>query len=176
MTTIRGELKAHETIEGGLNTRFSMSGNMTSGVGGTSDYNELENKPSINGVTLEGNVSGFDIGIYPPVNYSFTPQNTFIRWVDGKEIWQRVFELDYPQGEGYHLIDSDILNYADSIISMTGWADYRSSGQNYQYTIPYVDGYHSAMFTYDYTGLFFRVFQDNFSGYKVYCVVRYTMQ
>lgn len=90
MTMINGNLNARETIEGGLDTRFSMSGNMTSGVGGTSDYNELENKPSINGVTLEGNVSGFDIGIYPPVNYSTTPQNTFTKWIDGKDIWRVV--------------------------------------------------------------------------------------
>lgn len=173
---IHGELTAGATLQGSLNNNTArMSGFLHEGFGGTSDYNELENKPSINGVTLEGNVSGLDIGIYPPINYAFTPQCTFKRWIDGKMIWMRVFELDYPQGEGNHLIDSDLLNYIDTIISITGCADYRSSGQNYQYQIPYVDGYHTAMFMYDYTGLYFRVVNDNFSGYKVYCFLEYTM-
>lgn len=33
------------------------------GGAGTSDYNELSNKPQINGVTLEGNKSNEDLGI-----------------------------------------------------------------------------------------------------------------
>lgn len=33
------------------------------GTGGTSDYNDLENKPSINGVSLEGNKTLSDLGI-----------------------------------------------------------------------------------------------------------------
>lgn len=37
-----------------------------SGEGGTSDYNDLENKPKINGVTLEGDKSSSDLGISVP--------------------------------------------------------------------------------------------------------------
>lgn len=33
------------------------------GSGGTGDYNELINKPSINGHTLEGNMTSDDIGV-----------------------------------------------------------------------------------------------------------------
>ena len=34
-----------------------------SGSGGTTDYNALTNKPSINGITLTGNKTPFDLGI-----------------------------------------------------------------------------------------------------------------
>ena len=34
-----------------------------SGIGGTTDYNDLENKPSINNVTLSGNKSASDLGL-----------------------------------------------------------------------------------------------------------------
>ena len=35
----------------------------SSGSGGTSNYNNLENKPSINGITLEGNKTTEDLNI-----------------------------------------------------------------------------------------------------------------
>lgn len=38
----------------------------SSGEGGTSDYNELENKPKINNIVLEGNLSLEDLGIVIP--------------------------------------------------------------------------------------------------------------
>lgn len=38
------------------------------GGGGTSDYNSLSNKPTINGVTLEGTMSSSDLNI-PPITY-----------------------------------------------------------------------------------------------------------
>lgn len=34
-----------------------------SGSGGTTDYNDLTNKPSINGITLTGNKTSIDLGI-----------------------------------------------------------------------------------------------------------------
>ena len=34
-----------------------------SGSGGTTDYNALTNKPSINGITLTGNKTSIDLGI-----------------------------------------------------------------------------------------------------------------
>ena len=42
------------------------------GTGGTSDYNELENKPKINGVELINNKSLKDLGIIIPSNEDFT--------------------------------------------------------------------------------------------------------
>ena len=42
------------------------------GSGGTSNYNELTNKPQINGVTLTGNKSSTDLGIFLPDGYTIT--------------------------------------------------------------------------------------------------------
>lgn len=42
------------------------------GSGGTKDYSDLENKPQLNGVTLEGNKSLDDIGAQPKGNYLTT--------------------------------------------------------------------------------------------------------
>lgn len=44
------------------------------GGGGTDDYNDLSNKPSINGVTLIGNKTTSQIGITIPAASSATPQ------------------------------------------------------------------------------------------------------
>lgn len=178
MTTIRGELKAHEAIQGGLDTRFVMSGNMTAGVGGTSDYNELENKPSINNVTLEGNVSGFDIGIYPPVNYSTTPQNTFTKWYDGKDIWQVVIlfndmytglELSIPRPNNIRV---------NEVISINGMAG--SDNGDYCTTVPYYSNSSYNIRAYfhktDDTIYFETTEEQRQYYYKGYIIVRYTLK
>lgn len=134
MTMINGNLNTRETIEGGLDTRFSMSGNMTAGVGGTSDYNELDNKPSINGVTLEGNVSGFDLGIYPPVNYSYNEQLTFSNWIDGKEIWRAVIHLNSLSRT------NAILSNVGAVVRAFGTIYGGSRYTNYCWYAPYNDG------------------------------------
>lgn len=43
--------------------KYSGSGS-SGGSGGTSDYNDLNNKPSINGVVLSGNSTSSDLKIY----------------------------------------------------------------------------------------------------------------
>lgn len=62
------------TIQQGQNINITQSGSTmtisaTGGSGGTSDYTELTNKPSINSVTLNGNKSLSDLGIQPSGNY-----------------------------------------------------------------------------------------------------------
>lgn len=44
--------------------------NITGGSGGTSDYEDLDNKPSINNVELNGNKSLNDLGIQPAGSYA----------------------------------------------------------------------------------------------------------
>lgn len=48
------------TLEGYVEGMINLSGG---GGGGTSDYEELENKPSINGVTLSGNKTTSDLNV-----------------------------------------------------------------------------------------------------------------
>ena len=59
------------TIQEGENISISQSGSTmtissTGGSGGTSDYTDLTNKPSINNVTLSGNKTTADLGIVIP--------------------------------------------------------------------------------------------------------------
>lgn len=62
------------TIQEGENISITQSGNTvtissTGGSGGTSDYTDLTNKPSINNVSLSGNKSLNDLGIQPSGDY-----------------------------------------------------------------------------------------------------------
>jgi len=62
------------TIEEGQNITITQSGSTmtissTGGSGGTSDYTDLTNKPSINNVTLSGNKSLSDLCIQPSGDY-----------------------------------------------------------------------------------------------------------
>lgn len=70
-----------------LSTPVNLRGDIYRGVGGTSDYNELENKPSINGDVLEG-----DISLWQPFNFATTETDTGFKWIDGSPIYVRVFE------------------------------------------------------------------------------------
>ena len=63
------------SIEAGTNITLDQEGNTLTinstggGPGGTSDYEELENQPKVNNVTLKGNKSLNDLGIQPAGNY-----------------------------------------------------------------------------------------------------------
>lgn len=62
------------TIEEGQNITIEQVGNVmtissSGGGGGSTNYNDLSNKPSINNVTLSGNKSLSDLGIQPSGNY-----------------------------------------------------------------------------------------------------------
>jgi hypothetical protein len=60
------------------------------GGGGTSDYEELENKPSINGVTLEGELTTEDLGINIPIE-SISVNGTEVTPDEDKNV-----DLDVP--------------------------------------------------------------------------------
>lgn len=132
---IHGELSAGETLQGSLNNNTArMSGFLHEGFGGTTDYNELENKPSINGVTLEDNIDGYDIGILPTVNYSMTEQNTFIRWIDGSDIWRAVIHLN-----SLSTINT-VLNNVGIVTRIQGIVHGGSRFLSYYWIAPYNDG------------------------------------
>ena len=62
------------TIEEGQNITITQEGSTmtissTGGGGGSTNYNDLSNKPSINNVTLQGNKTLTDLGIQPSGNY-----------------------------------------------------------------------------------------------------------
>ena len=62
---ITGSLTGEHVLNGSLTPTSTMSGLLgIYGEGGTSDYNELDNKPSINNVTLQGNKTTEDLGLF----------------------------------------------------------------------------------------------------------------
>lgn len=79
-----------QTITGTLSTSGRMSGVLSVG-GGTTDYNELENKPTYNGHVIEGELTNESLGIWQPKNYSTEEQNTGIKWIDGKDVYVKCY-------------------------------------------------------------------------------------
>lgn len=59
------------TYTDGTTSTYTVT-NGSSGGGGTANYNELENKPSINNVSLQGNKSLSDLGVQPAGDYLTT--------------------------------------------------------------------------------------------------------
>lgn len=59
-----------EKVTGTVSPKKSVKGllNAAKTVGGTRDYNDLDNKPSINTITLIGDKSFSDLGLQPMTN------------------------------------------------------------------------------------------------------------
>lgn len=62
------------------------------------------NIKTVNGTSLLG--SG---NLATGLNYSTTEQNTGLKWIDGKDIYQKTYVVDNPTANNaYHLIDSSL--------------------------------------------------------------------
>lgn len=135
MDSLRGSLTPHATMRGVLGGREQLRGGLGIG-GGTTDYEELENKPAINGVELIGDQSGHDLGlalltdIPQTIDYSFTEQNTGVKWVDGKDIFVKSVNLTSFSGT------TNIISDVDTLIQIYGTL---TDGSN-QWSAPYNDG------------------------------------
>lgn len=63
---LNGFLSNESNLSGSINNGANLIGSfIQGGGGGTSDYNDLDNKPSINNVTLSGNKTSHDLGLMP---------------------------------------------------------------------------------------------------------------
>ena len=73
-----------------LRTKQAILANKSGGGSGTSNYNDLENKPKINNVTLEGNKTSSELGLTGDKHFVFiksTPDS----------VWDITHDLDkYP--------------------------------------------------------------------------------
>lgn len=73
-----------------LRTKQAILANKSGGGSGTSNYNDLENKPKINNVTLEGNKTSSELGLTGDKDF------TYIKNTPDK-IWEITHNLDkYP--------------------------------------------------------------------------------
>ena len=117
------------TIEAGDNITLDQEGNVltinsTGGGGGTSDYTDLTNKPSINNVTLSGNKTLNDLGIQPSGNYALE-----------SEIPTKTSDLTNDSGfiTGYTETDPTVPNHVKNITqaNITSWNNKSDFSGNY---------------------------------------------
>lgn len=110
------------------------------GGGGSSDYNMLTNKPKINNVILQDELSLHSLGIqeeitfsgeateylngegvfttppfYVPINYDTAEQDTGIKWIDGKTLYQKTLIKQNVSGSAQ--IDISELNSETAFIN-----------------------------------------------------------
>lgn len=114
-------------LTGELSTPVNIEGEIYRGVG-ASDYNALENKPSINGNELVG-----DMSFWQPKNFSTEEQNTGLKWIDGKDIFFKTFEITLNA----NIINIPSTTGIDKIILILGFVDIQS--ENKVYHVPYAD-------------------------------------
>ena len=73
-----------------LRTKQAILANKSGGGSGTNNYNDLENKPKINNVTLEGNKTSSELGLTGDKHFTYiksTPDS----------VWEITHDLDkYP--------------------------------------------------------------------------------
>lgn len=73
-----------------LRTKQAILANKSGGGSGTSNYNDLENKPKINNVTLEGNKTSSELGLTGDKHFVFTKSTP-------DNVWEITHDLDkYP--------------------------------------------------------------------------------
>ena len=105
--------KKQDTLVSGTNIKtingesLIGSGNLVIGGGGTSDYDQLTNRPSINSVLLTGNKTFSDLGlvdyIYPVGSYYETSDTTFdpnVAW-GGTWVLETAGKFHVSAGTGY---------------------------------------------------------------------------
>lgn len=108
--------------------------------GGTTNYNDLENKPSINNVELVGNKTNADLGIFSKVDYTYNEENMSLKLLGsegaGKELTEEhktglllqgkpVYEITYIGTSGAanankQLIDLNKLS-VETLVSAQGF-------------------------------------------------------
>ncbi len=149
-------------MNGNLNGHGHLSGVLTIGLGGTSDYNELENRPSINNIILEGNKTAHELNLASmqdvsdiasdlallsqklPKNYSTDEQNTGVKWIDGKYIYQRTFNVNSFSSSVLLPVN---VSY---IIKFYGYIETNDT----KYFIPYADGTDFVAIYYNDSGVY----------------------
>lgn len=103
------------------------------GGGGTSNYNDLTNKPTLNGVTIEGDKTSEDYGIVAP-----TPQQQLETYIEnyyalrrtGKVYQTKIWKFaSNPTSTGEKLLDNAGLVFEPSTDTEEGRDDYLN-GQN----------------------------------------------
>ena len=113
-----------DNLNGSLSSTGNLNGTFgTSGGGGTSNYNDLANKPQINGNTLEGNKTPEQLGISIPDMANYYNKSETNTLLDGKANVSDLPDMNnyYDKSETDNLLDGkadvsdlpDMNNYYD---------------------------------------------------------------
>lgn len=122
MDALRGSLTPHATMRGVLGGREQLRGGLGIG-GGTTDYEEIENKPAINSTTVEGDHDGHYYGLanlsdIPDGNYSTNEVDTGLKWIDGKTIYRKTFYLTDVNAKPSDWVDFQYDDTIETLVSI----------------------------------------------------------
>ena len=112
------------------------SGNIDiQGGGGTSNYNNLNNKPQVNSVTLQGNKSLDDLGIQPKGNYALVSQipdvsNFITKDVNDLTYYTTTTDLNSALASKQDVTDSNLNTTAQTIVGAINEVDSIALGAN----------------------------------------------
>ncbi len=129
MDSLRGSLTPHATMRGVLGGREQLNGLLREGGGGTTNYEELENLPSFNGTTVEGDHDGHYYGlaelsdIPAVVDYSINEVDTGVKWIDDKDIYMKTYPVSVTSGNvqiPLNVTVDTIVKLDSSIKKLTG--------------------------------------------------------
>ena len=113
-------------MSGNVNSAGGVAGGLTVAMGGTSDYDELENRPSINNIVVSGDKTAHDYGI---ANLSDIPSVPVYNLIKTK-IWDCVTDnngnIAYSTGT-YNLHDN-INNYDIIVLELASYSGDMGSG------------------------------------------------
>lgn len=180
MGDLRGSLTPHATMRGVLGGREQLRGGLGIG-GGTSNYEELENLPAFNNIVIEGDQDPNYYGIakltdIPNVNYSTTPVNTGIKWIDGKDVWLVVIPFNTMYNNMELAIPKPVGSNISEVITIIGMA-----GGVYDYvtTVPYYSNNNYNIRAYYYKvneSIYFETTSEQSQYYyDGYIIVKYTL-
>lgn len=145
LQTEDGPMAVLEVLDDAVNLEVGDSVNFN----GSTDYEELSNKPSINGVELVGNKTTADLGIMDAIDEmfeDFTPNNLIeTTWANLRSLrdnsqlvkgaWYRITDYNFITTKlglmsGNHQFDIVLLAISESMLSESGYAC-RHAGDHY---------------------------------------------
>lgn len=68
---LKGSISGAQTLKGNLSDATTLSGSISTAPGqGTKDYNRLENKPTLNAITIEGDKDSLDYHLQHKLDFA----------------------------------------------------------------------------------------------------------
>lgn len=154
------------TIQEGENISITQSGSTmtissTGGSGGTSDYTDLTNKPSINGITLSGDKSANDLDL-PFKKVVLGNSDTVIFEDLDVGVYQFINQYSIPRSTIYFKLNSTSGEYSvEGVINGLVYIVQKPSTAGNGVTFAYIETYINAFSTSDYGYYYVNFYRTN---------------